>query len=65
MAWAQEDLTRLEAAIAGGELRVKYRDREVTYRSLAEMLQLRDLMRRELGVALPTTRKVAQISKGM
>jgi len=64
VAWTQEDLTKLEAAIAGGALRVKYKDREVTYRSLAEMLQLRDQMRNDLGLNTAPRRKVFQISKG-
>lgn len=43
-------LEALEAAIAEGVLRVKYSDKEVQYRSLAEMLQVRDIMRRALGL---------------
>lgn len=48
--FTQEALDALEEAIAHGALRVKYTDKEVTYRSLADMLQLRDLMRRCLGL---------------
>lgn len=65
MAWTQADLTALDDAIKGGEQRVKYRDREVTYRTLDEMLRLREAMRREIGVVGEGVRKVAQISKGM
>lgn len=48
--WVQKDLTSLEKAIAQGVLRVQYADRVVQYRSLAEMLQIRDIIRRELGL---------------
>jgi hypothetical protein len=43
-------LEALEAAIAEGVLTVKYTDKEVTYRSLDDMLRTRDLMRRVLGL---------------
>lgn len=45
-----ERLEALEAAIAEGVKRVKYTDKEVEYRSIAEMLQVRDIMRRQLGL---------------
>lgn len=46
------DLAALEAAIATGATKVRYADgREVTYRSLAEMLRIRDMMKAELGQA--------------
>jgi len=65
MAWTQEDLSKLEAALKLGALRVKYRDREMTYRSLDEMNQLLNQAKKELGLIAPVTRRVAQISKGM
>lgn len=49
MAWTQTDLDDLEDqinAIASGT----YKDRGVTYRPISELLELRDVMRRELGV---------------
>jgi hypothetical protein len=64
MAWTQEDLTTLDAAIASGAMRVKYKDREVTYRSQAEMLQARSMIRRELGLDAGNGRRVFQITKG-
>jgi len=45
-----ERLEALEAAIAEGVLVVKYSDKEITYKSTAEMLQARDLARRVLGL---------------
>lgn len=38
MAWNQVDVDQLEAAIKSGELSVRFRDREVTYRSMAELV---------------------------
>lgn len=66
MAWTQEQLTALEDAIAQGALRVRYSDKEVQYRSLAEMLQLRDMIRQELGLNKPGGRRLlAKHSKGL
>lgn len=45
-----ERLEALEAAIADGVLSVQYSDKNITYRSMKEMLQARDLMRRKLGL---------------
>lgn len=50
MAWSESDLTVIETAIASGELRVKYADKEVEYRSLEELLKARDLIRKALGI---------------
>lgn len=50
MAYTEQQLADLDAAIAQGALTVKYADKQVTYRSLDEMLRLRDLMRGELGL---------------
>lgn len=45
-----ERLQALEEAIAEGALRVKYSDKEVEYRSLKEMMKIRDTMRKALCV---------------
>jgi len=50
MAWNTDDLTAIENAIKTGTLAVAYRDKKVQYRSLDEMLRIRDLMRAELGI---------------
>lgn len=54
MAWTQEQLDALEEAMASGTLTVKYSspggNKEVTYRSLDEMMKVRDLMRASLGI---------------
>lgn len=49
MSFTQEQLDALEAAIAEGTLTVKYADKEVTYRSLDELLRIRNLISRSLG----------------
>lgn len=61
MAYTQEQLDTLEAAIAGGELTVKYADRAVTYRSLDEMLRIRDALRRDLGLTPAAGGRVAPV----
>ena len=50
MAWTADDLTAIENAIKGGSLRVRFADREVLYRSLDELIRIRDLIRNALGL---------------
>lgn len=50
-AFTVENLEALEEAIVGGEKRVKYTDKEVEYRSLEDMLKIRDLMKKKLGMS--------------
>ena len=66
MSFSSADLTALNEAIATGALEVQYTDKRVKYRSLAEMIQLRNLMRRELGLDDSTKRrKTAVVGKGL
>lgn len=65
MAYTQTQLDALEAAIAQGALKVKYENKEVEYRSLEEMLKLRDLMRSELGLVKKAQRLYASHCKGL
>jgi len=66
MAWTQEELQKLEAAIAQGARVVKYADKEVEYRSLKEMLQIRDEIKKELGlISSSNLRKVGIFDKGL
>lgn len=51
MAWTTEQLAALDESIALGATTVQYSDRTVTYRSLADMLRLRDMIKRELSGA--------------
>lgn len=59
MAFTQSQLDALDAAIAEGVLVVKYADKEVTYRSLNDMLRIRELMAKDV---LGKTPKVWQAS---
>ena len=63
--WSTKDLAALESAIAQGVQKVKYTDKEIEYRSLNEMLRLRDVMRRELGLVKKSMRLKAQYDKGL
>lgn len=66
MAFTLDQLNALDASIAQGALTVKYADKEVTYRSLTDMLKLRTLMATELNLIKPTRgRKYATFSKGI
>jgi hypothetical protein len=61
-----EQLRVLEAAIASGTLEVDYGDKRVIYKTLAEMLQVRDLIRNELGLNNKNRgRRYAAFSKGL
>lgn len=60
-----EQLQTLEAAIAKGVFKVKYQDREVTYRSLNEMLKLRSVMRQCLGLSKSGGRLLVHTDKGI
>lgn len=65
MAWTQSQLDALDQAIAEGALTVKYADKQVTYRSLDEMLRIRRLMASALGVSAKSPRRTyASFSKG-
>jgi hypothetical protein len=65
MAFTSDQLTALENAIAEGALEVQYSDKRVKYRSLDEMMKIREMMRRDLGVTTSTdNRTYARFSKG-
>ncbi len=65
-AFTQAQLDLLEVAISQGVRTVKYTDKEVTYHSLAEMLQLRQTMRVALGlVSTAGNRAYFETSKGL
>lgn len=64
MAWTQDQLTAIENAIAKGVLTVKYRDKVLTYRSLKEMLLIRNEMRKDLGLVCASGKKLIYTDKG-
>jgi len=51
MAFTQQQLADLEAAIAEGVTMVSSNGRQVSYRNLSDMLKLRDQMREELAIS--------------
>ena len=64
MAFTLDQLETLEAAIASGTKKVKYADKEVEYNSIQDMLTLRDLIRKELGLIGKTKRFFVNFAKG-
>lgn len=65
MAWTQQDLDTLEAAMATGAKRVKYADKEVEYQNLKEMLAMRDVIREELSLNAKPKMRLASYNKGV
>lgn len=64
VAFTNDQLARLEEALAQGARKVKYADKEVEYRSLEEMQTLRRMMRKELGLDAEIQRVPLKFSKG-
>lgn len=50
MSYSESEISALERAIATGTLRVTVNGKTIEYRSLDDMLRVRDLMRREAGI---------------
>ena len=66
--WTSADLTAINTAIKSGTTRVKYADRDVTYRSVDELMRIRDLIRADLGLVGDDggrTHRYATHSKGL
>ncbi len=57
MAWTQTDLDAIETAIAKGERLVRFNDRTVEYRSVAELLTARDAIKSDLTQQSNSTRR--------
>ena len=62
--FTQANLDAINAAIASGELTVRYGDTMVTYRSLDELIRARDLISTNIGTTPRTTYTLAGFSKG-
>jgi len=66
MAWTNEQLQALEEAIAQGALTIEFNGKRITYRSLDEMMRLRDQMKKSLGNTQPgATTVYTKFSKGL
>lgn len=67
--YSQDDYNTLCKAIAQGALSVKYADKEVMYRNLKEMLQIKAMMADDLGLngtnPQSNGRRYATFSKGI
>lgn len=55
MAWTQDDLTEINKAIATGARRVRFQTHEVEYRSLDEMMRVRDAILEQVNSSAPST----------
>jgi hypothetical protein len=53
MAYTQQDLDSIKSAIAAGELSVRFGDRQITYRSLDELIRIQNQIEAELYAAKP------------
>lgn len=51
MAFTSADIAKIEKAISGGVLTVRYNDRTVTYQSLDHMMRARKIMVDEVSAA--------------
>lgn len=63
--YTETQLAALEDSIAKGIFKVKYDDKEITYRSLKEMFQLREHMRQCLGKSPKGGRILISTKKGI
>lgn len=58
-------LAAIETAIASGVTRVSYDGKSTEYRSLSELIKVRDMLRREVGLPIPTRRTFAGYRSGI
>ncbi|MFM0429000.1 hypothetical protein PQQ75_08295 [Paraburkholderia aspalathi] len=67
MAYTQDDLDRIQAVIAKGELEVQYHDRKVRYRSIAELRAAQTEIVRglEQGTGRPRVFRIRPRGKGV
>jgi len=66
MAWTQTDLDAIEKAIASGVTMVKYSDKVVNYSSLDDLIRIRELIRKDLGLTNAASGRVlTSFSKGL
>ena len=53
MSWTADDVSRLKAAIASGQLSVRIGERQITYQSVDAMLTALDRMQADIATASP------------
>lgn len=61
--FTQAQLDAINEAISSGTLSVKYQDKEVTYRSLEELLRIRDTIKKALGQSSASSRLKTNFKK--
>ena len=59
MAFTQDQLTALEAAIATGTLEIRIGDKLIRYQTTVDMIKARDLLRDQLNGQPPVNRSSA------
>jgi hypothetical protein len=66
MAYTIDQYNVLTEAIAQGALKVKYADKEVEYRSLDDMIRIKNMMETELGLKKSVIKtKYAKFTTGL
>lgn len=53
MSWTQDDVKRLKAAIASGQLSVRHGDRQIPYQSVDAMLTALGRMEADIAASVP------------
>ena len=64
MAYTTEDVEKLEAALASGAKEVEYNDRTVKYRSVKELKEAIQVVKKELGLVKRGGRVLCNPKKG-
>ena len=64
MAYTQDDLERINRAIASDQLEVSYGDKRVKFRSTAELIQARDEIVKDLQASATPRSRVTRIRHG-
>ena len=64
MAFTQAQLDAIESAIASGQLSVSYEGKSVTFRSLGDLLDVRQIIRANLGLSTSPRTLVAATWRG-
>lgn len=66
MAFTTSQYSALVAAITTGATEVNYGDKKVTYRSVNEMIRIKNMMEAELGINKTKSKKVlTSFNKGL
>ncbi len=60
-----KQLDALERSIYEGVLKIEYSDKKMEFRSLKEMIEIRDMLRRDLGQKISPSRKFSYHNKGL